>query len=239
MARYLVYIETTGDPITVKGPVAHVPALPGASARGRTAEEARENIRGAIEEYLSLLRDVGEPVPQAGEDIHLEFEEVEGTTFLTDYDTLRPSETETIFRWMAISRQELVDLLKCISEEAMAWKADENAQSISEIVCHLAESDLWYTDRLKQWPAIPMFRLAATRGVALERLRALTEEERGRVIHHEGEDWTPRKVIRRMLEHEREHIAQIQEMAEAHREQSAVSNQPSADSGQQAVGSRR
>ncbi|MDW8072061.1 MAG: type II toxin-antitoxin system HicB family antitoxin, partial [Anaerolineae bacterium] len=82
MARYLVYIETRGDPITLKGPVAHVPALPGASARGRTIEEAKENIRAAIEQYLSVLRDVGEPVPKADEPILLEFEETENTTFV-------------------------------------------------------------------------------------------------------------------------------------------------------------
>ena len=78
MAKYLVYIETIGDPITVKGPVAHVPALPGASARGKTIEEAKQNIRDAVEEYLALLRDVGEGVPKASEDIRLEFERERG-----------------------------------------------------------------------------------------------------------------------------------------------------------------
>jgi hypothetical protein len=76
----------------------------------------------------------------------------------------------------------------------------------------MAESDLWYTDRLKQWPEAPLFRLAATRGVALERLRALSDDERSRVTYHEGDEWTPRKVIRRMLEHEREHIAQLRRL---------------------------
>jgi predicted RNase H-like HicB family nuclease/uncharacterized damage-inducible protein DinB len=216
MAKYLVYIETVGDPITVKGPVAHVPALPGASARGKTIKEAKENIRTAIEAYLSLLRDVGEPVPKASEDIHLEFEEVDTTTFLTDYDALRPNEMETLFRWMAVSRQELMDLAKNLPEDAFSWKSDDDTPSIREILCHLAEADLWYTDRLKQWPEAPLFRLAATRGVALERLRALTEEGRARVTIHEGEEWTPRKVMRRMLEHEREHIAQLRELIEAY-----------------------
>jgi hypothetical protein len=85
----------------------------------------------------------------------------------------------------------------------------------------MAESDLWYTDRLKQWPEAPLFRLAATRGVALERLRALGEAELGRVTIHEGDEWTPRKVMRRMLEHEREHIAQLRQLVEAFRRASA------------------
>ena len=214
MAKYLVYIESVGDPITIKGPVAHVPALPGASARGETIQQAKENIRNAVEEYLSLLRDVGEQVPKASEDVHLEFEEVDSSTFLTDYDRLHPNEMETLFRWMAISRQELMDLVKSLPEQAFEWESGNDTPSIRDILCHVAESDLWYTDRLKQWPEAPLFRLAATRGVALERLRALSDKELGRVTVHEGQEWTPRKVVRRMLEHEREHIAQLQQLIE-------------------------
>jgi len=221
MVKYLVYIESVGDPITAKGPVAHVPALPGAAARGKTVEEAKQNIRTAIQAYLSLLHDVGEPVPRLTPDIHLEFQEVDTTTFLTDYDTLHSNEMETLFRWMAISRQELMDLVKSLPEDAWSWKPGDDTPSIHDILCHMAESDLWYTDRLKQWPEAPLFRLAATRGVALERLRALSEAELGRVTIHEGDEWTPRKVMRRMLEHEREHIAQLRQVVEAYQRTSA------------------
>ena len=213
--KYLVYIETGGDPITRPGPVAHVPDLPGASARGETIEEAKEKIRDAVKEYVRLLRDVGEQVPRYSEGIELEFEEVDGTTFLTDYDGLRPNEMETLFRWMAISRQELMDLVKELPEKMMDYKANEEAGSIREILCHLAESDLWFTDRLMQWPEAPLFRLAAARGVALERLRDMSEERRASVTTFEGEDWTPRKVVRRMLEHEREHIHEIRDLLAA------------------------
>src|SRR5512136_1867702 len=105
MVKYLVYIETAGDPITGAGPAAHVPALPGAAARGQTIEEAKEKIGEAVESYLALLRDVGEPVPRASEEIQLEFEQIDQTTFPTDYDILRPNEMEILLRWMAISRQ--------------------------------------------------------------------------------------------------------------------------------------
>lgn len=215
MTEYLVYIETKGDPVTSKGPAAHVPALPGASARGQTIAEAKEKIRAAIEAYLALLHDVGEPVPPAGENIHLEFEEVETTTFLTDYDALRPNEMETLFRWLAISRQELMDLVKGLPEEVFDWRLDDATISIREILCRLAEADLWYTDRLKRWPEAPLFRLAAARGVALERLRALTEANRAGITVYEGEEWTPRKIMRRMLEHERESVQQIRALLAA------------------------
>ena len=218
MTKYLVYIESIGDVITRKGPVAHVPALPGAAARGKTVEEAKQNVRAAINEYLSLLHNVGEQVPRGDGEIHLEFEEVDTTTFLTDYDTLRPNEIETLFRWMAISRQELMDLVKSAPPEALDWKASDNSLSLREIICRIAEADLWYTERLKQWPEAPLFRLAATRGVALERLRSLTEAERSSATVHEGQEWTPRKVMRRMLEHERQLIAEIGPLLDQYRQ---------------------
>ena len=74
---------------------------------------------------------------------------------------------------------------------------------------------MWYTDRLTQWPQAPLFRLAAARGVALERLRDMSEEKRAGATTFDGEDWTPRKVVRRMLEHEREHIHQIRDLLAA------------------------
>jgi predicted RNase H-like HicB family nuclease/uncharacterized damage-inducible protein DinB len=215
MTKYLVYLETIGDPMTGEGPAAHVPKLPGASARGASLEEAKEKIHEAIAEYLTLLRDVGEPVPRAGDGIDLEFEEVDQTTFPTDYDRLTPNETEMLFRWMAISRQELVDLVKNLSEESIDWKKDKATPSIRDHLCRIAEADLWYTDRLKRWPEAPLFRLAATRGVALERLRALADEDLNNFTIFDGKKWTPRKVMRRILEHEREQIQQIRALLAA------------------------
>lgn len=209
MSQYLVYLETQGDPMTPAGVTAHVPTLPGASARGRTLAEAKQRIREALKAYLSLLDEAGELVPPADEAFQLEFEEIERSTFLTDYDALRPNEMETLFRWLALSRQELMALVKDLPAERLDQKLDETTPSVREIICHLAEADLWYTDRLKGWPETPLFRLAAARGVALERLRALTEAERAKITLHEGEDWTPRKIMRRMLEFERECLEQI------------------------------
>lgn len=215
MTEYLVYIETEGDPITPKGPVAHVPALPGASARGQTIKEAKQKVQEAIKAYLSLLRDVGEPVPPADQPFHLEFEETDHTTFLTDYDTLHPNEMETLFRWLALSRQELLDLVKDLPEQILERKHEESALSIQDILCHLAEADLWYTDRLKCCSEALLSRLTATREIAVRRLRALTEAERARIVVYADEEWTPRKIMRRMLEYERESIDQIRTLLAA------------------------
>ena len=43
--------------------VASVPALPGCHSQGRTIEEARLNIREAMQGYLASLTFLGEPIP--------------------------------------------------------------------------------------------------------------------------------------------------------------------------------
>jgi predicted RNase H-like HicB family nuclease len=43
--------------------VAEVPSLPGCNSQGKTREEALENIREAIDLYLSVLADENEPIP--------------------------------------------------------------------------------------------------------------------------------------------------------------------------------
>jgi predicted RNase H-like HicB family nuclease len=58
--RYAIVIER-GD--TSYG--AYVPDLPGCVAVGETREEATQLIHEAIEAHLELLREEGEPLPEA------------------------------------------------------------------------------------------------------------------------------------------------------------------------------
>jgi hypothetical protein len=55
-----------------------------------------------------------------------------------------------------------------------------------------------------------LWRLTATRELVMTQLH--NRHWRGRVTRHSDEDWTPRKVARRMLEHEQEHLQQIREI---------------------------
>ena len=44
--------------------IAECPSLPGCISQGKTRQEARENIREAIELYIEVLQDSGESVPE-------------------------------------------------------------------------------------------------------------------------------------------------------------------------------
>lgn len=57
--QYQVYFERDEDGVYV----ATCPSLPGCVSQGNTREEARQNIREAIELYLESLRDHGDQVP--------------------------------------------------------------------------------------------------------------------------------------------------------------------------------
>jgi predicted RNase H-like HicB family nuclease len=47
-----------------EGYLAFSPSLPGCFSNGRTVEEARQNIRDAIQQHLSVLLAHDQPVPQ-------------------------------------------------------------------------------------------------------------------------------------------------------------------------------
>ncbi len=44
--------------------VAEVPSLPGCISQGQTRDQAVENIREAIELYLDVLQEDGQPIPE-------------------------------------------------------------------------------------------------------------------------------------------------------------------------------
>jgi len=55
-----------------KGYSAHSPTLPGCFSNGMTIEEAKQNMREAIEQHIATLLTHGEPIPQADRLVHVE-----------------------------------------------------------------------------------------------------------------------------------------------------------------------
>jgi predicted RNase H-like HicB family nuclease len=55
-----------------EGYSAYSPSLPGCFSNGRTIEEARRNMREAIQQHVASLLAHGEPVPQNERLVHVE-----------------------------------------------------------------------------------------------------------------------------------------------------------------------
>ncbi len=51
---------------------AYSPTLPGCFSNGRTVEEAKRNMREAIQQHLEVLESKGEPIPQSERHFHVE-----------------------------------------------------------------------------------------------------------------------------------------------------------------------
>jgi len=59
--------ESEGD-----GYLAYSPTLPGCFSNGLTVEEAKRNIREAIQQHMAVLLEKGEPIPQLERIVHVE-----------------------------------------------------------------------------------------------------------------------------------------------------------------------
>jgi len=217
--RYKVYLDVEEGTLSEGGPLAHIPALPGCAARGRTKEEALSNLKDLLGDYLALFGKEDESLPVRVADVELDVEETKALTLPEDKEPLKREEVGTLLRKTKLSRQALLDRVSGLSDEVLAWKRDEDAWAIKQILEHIANAEWWYIQRLTDWPHDPLERLEAIRKMAVERLGNLTTEELERVTIHYGEEWTARKVFRRFLEHEREHMEHIEEVLEEYRTQ--------------------
>ena len=194
--RYKVYLDIEEGTLSEGGPLAHIPALPGCAARGRTKEEALSNLKDLLGDYLALFGKEDESLPASAADVELDVEEVEALIFSEDMEPLKREEVGALLRKMELSRQALLDRVSGLSEEVLAWKPDEDAWPIEQILEHIANAEWWYIQRLQNWPRDPFERLEAIHHHLMSELGSLGPEELNRVTTHYGRKWTPRKVLR-------------------------------------------
>ena len=66
--NFEIVIEKEED----KGYFAYSPSLPGCFSNGKTIEEAKKNIREALQQHIVLLKEHSLPVPQKEHIVHVE-----------------------------------------------------------------------------------------------------------------------------------------------------------------------
>jgi len=159
------------------------------------ARAEQEGSRGALprnlRSYLALLIQSGASgVPRETEKLDLEVHDCAGPMFQTDYNPLMPNEAEQLAQWLDVSRDELLEAISKLPEDALDYKPNPTVWSIRETLQHIANADWWYAQRLHHWPTDLFERLMATRELVKGSLRCLTDRERGQVNVHHGEEWT-------------------------------------------------
>jgi uncharacterized damage-inducible protein DinB/predicted RNase H-like HicB family nuclease len=241
MTRYPVHLEITDDGRCM----AHVLDLPGCIARASSRDEALRQLPEAIRGYHGWLRRHGETAPPEDESIEVEiageslglgpFDPGNAAALLPpDREPVAHEEMEHHFRLMAHTRTDLLALVRDLADEVLDWQPDPQSFSIRRLVRHIGNAEEWYVSRLvppetlpPEWEhdeELPIFEfLEMERRTTVARLRQLSDEERSGVFYptrwtqHPEEPWTARKALRRFLEHEREHTAQVREILAAWR----------------------
>lgn len=241
MPRYRVYLEIAENGLSM----AHVLDLPGCFARAPSREGALAGLPRAIRSYYDWLRRHGQPAPSVEEAIEVEvageqrgvgpFEHGDAAAlFPPERAPISQEEMAVYFRLMDYARADLLALVEGLPDEVLDWAPGPEAVTVRRLLRHVGNAEQWYVSRLvppETLPApwdededMPLFEfLEMERRTAVARLRRLDASERGHVVHptlwtdYPEEAWTLRKVLRRFLEHEREHTAQIAEILEQQR----------------------
>ena len=223
MARYRVHVETGRDGTCV----AHVAELMGCFAIGPSLEEALDNLRQEIPRFLDWLEERGERPERPRGAIELEVVErvrsaarfpCEGDDsavdfFACDAGELSTEDLQTAMRRMELAHRDLLEFLQDAPPDLMEWQPSPQEPSISALLRHVAYAEAHYLAQLEEEPS-PQPLLKAVRAWVYYRLSRLSETDRRRVVEHDGQRWSARKALRRFLEHEWEHGAQIRALVE-------------------------
>lgn len=134
--------------------------------------------------------------------------------FRDDWRALSEEEISRGLQLLRWSRADLMAALKGASQAAMEEKQPGERWAVRGVLNHLAGAEWWYMDRLElgsltreQLTRDPFERLPLVRAQLEAVLPTLAGVKR--VLGKEGEFWSPRKLLRRVLWHERDHIGHV------------------------------
>ncbi|MGD0121246.1 MAG: DinB family protein [Candidatus Limnocylindrales bacterium] len=210
----------------------YVPSLPGCSTVSPTTEAAAGFAAAAIRERLDFLRRYGEVVPDpepmelvvANHVIERKLLGFGQGAFPSDREPMPADEIARDLRWAEWSRDELIAAARA-QPRPLSEKPATGGRSAAAILSHVAEAEWSYVGTtlgsipgggaimvaIQRAGDEPWVALAAEREVLFERLRRITTEELARVVER-GEGKPPRsarRMLRRLLEHEWEHVLEL------------------------------
>ncbi|HEY8787100.1 MAG TPA: type II toxin-antitoxin system HicB family antitoxin [Candidatus Limnocylindria bacterium] len=198
--------------------LAHVPVLRGCIASGTTRDEAIANARRAFRAYLELLDARGVSIEH--------WKDLDPNTFEVhdlpadrvvpeDIGRMEEHELRDFLHQFEASRAALLSLVREISADELERKPIETMWSVREALEHVMLTEASLLSRLEKWPADPYNTLQAVHRMAFQRFTVMEPPDTDLDHVVLGRRWTTRKVMRRILEHEFEHLGHIQEIVAA------------------------
>jgi hypothetical protein len=210
---------------------------PGCYAYGADGSAALEAIPQSIQNYRKWISERTQEcwLAEPGDEqnlYHLE-ETWECYSIDDDYELVQDGyEVNAWFRhdWLPLSeedirrgllllgwgRNDLLDLAGHLDAETLDRTYPKERWSITGILKHIGGAEWWYLDRLGlafprlEVPEDPLPRLEIVRSRLVEILPGLAGSTQ--VIGVSGEFWSPRKLLRRAVWHEYDHIAHIRKL---------------------------
>lgn len=197
---------------------AHVLELPGCNARGGSRDEAVANVKRAFRDYLALLASRGMSLDRwkaYDVDTFTVKEPAERNVFPEEFSGMDEHELRDFLHQMEASRSALLTAVRGLSAEELERKPTPAQWSVREALEHVMTTQVALLSRLEKWPGNEFATLQAVHRLAFQRFTVMDPEDTA--IDHEvmGRRWSTRKVMRRILEHEYEHLEHIREIVAA------------------------
>ena len=231
---FQVGIENNNEGRTIAWALEH----PGCFAYGTNADGAALNLESALSKYagwilhhdtrtwLSFADSEIEIVINGTWEVYYINDDLDKTTeadgynvdsfFPFDWKPLTSLEIKHGLDMLAWSREDLLKSIQGVPPAKLSATYQGERWSINGILGHIGRAEWWYLDRLglafpkEQLPEEPLVRLGMVRNslsAALPKLDGVN-----RVIGVDGEFWSPRKLLRRALWHERDHTEHIRKL---------------------------
>lgn len=133
-----------------------------------------------------------------------------------DWKPLTATDIERGLKLLVWSRTDLFELVERLTPEQWAGRKEGERWDIAGIIRHIGGAEWWYLDRLglafprEEVPDEPLERIEKVRSLLNGYLP--TFEGLVRVAGVDGEFWSPRKVLRRAVWHERDHTEHIRKV---------------------------
>lgn len=218
---------------------AHLLDLPGCVAFGRDRAEALAALQRDLGDYLAWLNRYGEPRPEIEPPVTFAVAELvrnvsparasgeKVACFGPDRVPLSESDIAQQLRLMRYARTDLDALLDALSPGSLDVVVPGGERTVRDIARHIGSAECWYLTRLEldDDPVISSLYdalhvdlrsgLAAIQVEAERRISSWSAAERGAIVTpnhltpYGDEVWTARKVLRRFIEHQREHLAEL------------------------------
>jgi len=227
--------------VGAEGTGAFVPSYAGCWVFGRTPERALMKVETAIAEWFRWMERHGEQFPAETKNFKVEVAEM----MRVDYNPVEAGKPEPLFwsevapitkkdvartlRLMRYSREDLLALTSNLDNECLGWLPPSKPRTIRNCLRHIAYVEPWYLTRLNielpsKYPRNVFETLDYTRKIVVDHLTILPSEKM-RGIFQPRKDrspicnlWTARKVLRRLVDHERLHTRYIEKTMQLYKE---------------------